>query len=80
MASVHHANDAMELGQEPLGPARSSCVISAMTETAISAGDWAPMSRPTGAWIRSVSAGLKPASASRERRAACVLLLPRLPM
>ncbi len=39
-----------------LGGKRSCAVISAMIETAISAGDTAPIGKPIGAWMRATSA------------------------
>src|SRR5262249_16470283 len=54
---------------------RRTAVICARIATAISAGDSAPMSRPTGPWMRAPSASLKPAAVSRPRRAACVFRL-----
>ena len=54
-------------------------VIWAMTLTAISPGVLAPMSRPTGAWIRAISSGVKPAAARRSTRLAWVFFDPRQP-
>ena len=52
----------------------------ALAETAISAGDNAPRSKPSGAWMRASSTAEKPASVSRCKRLAWVLRLPRAPM
>ena len=57
-----------------------AAVSCARTETAISAGDLAPMARPAGPWMRASAAASKPASDKRCRRAAWVFLLPSEPM
>ena len=44
---------------------RSRAVISAMMEMAISAGDTAPIASPIGAWMRAISASVRPASFRR---------------
>ena len=59
---------------------RRTAVIWARTETAISAGESAPMERPTGPWMRATSVGVKPAVARRSSRAPWVFRLPRAPM
>ena len=71
---------ALGLGQgnraEPHGCLRTR-VISARIETAISAGDRAPMSSPTGPWMRASACG--PRSASRSSRLPWVRVEPRQP-
>ena len=57
-----------------------AAVSCARTETAISAGDLAPMARPAGPWMRASAALSKPASDRRCRRAAWVFLLPSEPI
>ena len=59
---------------------RSSRVSSPRMATAISAGVTAPMSRPTGPWMRSSAVSSKPAALRRSSRAAWVRRLPREPM
>jgi hypothetical protein len=66
-------------GTEAHQPCLSRWVIWAMTEIAISAGDFAPISRPTGAWILPISASVKPFSVSRATRLAWVRVDPRQP-
>ena len=61
-------------------PRRSTVIISARMDTAISAGVFAPISRPAGPCRRCKSASLKPASCSRSHRAACVRRDPRHPI
>src|SRR5690606_26558585 len=53
---------------------------SARMASAISAGLTAPMDRPMGAWIRPISAGVKPACVSRSTRRPCVFREPSAPM
>src|SRR6185295_4799505 len=62
------------------GGMRSCAVISAMMETAISAGDTAPMSSPIGARIRAMSASEAPCARSRSARLACVFREPSAPI
>src|SRR5690606_34519616 len=57
--------------------ARTTC---ASTATAISAGLAAPMSRPIGAAMRSISSGFAPRASRRSTRLACVFRLPSAPM
>ncbi len=57
-----------------------AAVNCASTETAISAGDLAPMARPAGPWMRASAASSNPASDRRCSRAAWVFLLPREPI
>ena len=52
----------------------------ARIETAISAGDVAPKSRPMGPLIRAAASVLKPSSANRSKRDEWVRLLPRDPI
>ena len=49
-------------------------------DTAISAGDLAPMLRPTGPWMRENISSVMPTSASRSLRLAWVRRLPSAPM
>ena len=58
---------------------RRTWVIWASTESAISAGVLAPISRPTGAWMRAISSSENPASLSRASRLAWVFFDPRQP-
>ncbi len=58
---------------------RRTWVISATIEIAISAGDKAPIAKPTGPRMRLRAASSKPLAASRSRRAACVFREPRAP-
>ncbi len=69
-------------GAEPHGaaPRRRIAVICARIEVAISPGDRAPMSRPTGPWSRARAASSKPAARRRSRRRAWVRRLPRQPI
>ena len=63
-----------------VGFLRSAPTTSPSTETAISAGLTAPMSRPIGAWMRAIAVlgdGLQPAAA--RRRAAWVFREPSAP-
>ena len=64
---------------EPHQPCLNTCVISAMIDSAISAGLFAPMFRPTGAWILAISLAVNPASSSRATRLAWVRVDPRQP-
>jgi hypothetical protein len=59
---------------------RRVAVIWAMMLTAISAGVRAPMSSPTGAWMRAISSGEKPCAVSRSTRRAWVFFDPSAPM
>src|SRR5207248_7322387 len=61
-------------------PLRNTCVIWPRIETAISAGDTAPIERPIGPWIRPRSASVKPISLRRPQRAAWVRFEPSAPM
>lgn len=54
-------------------------VICARMDTAISAGVLAPISRPTGAWIRAICAAVRPAACNRSTRLAWVREDPRQP-
>ena len=74
---------ALRLGQGHLGEDhawRRIAVIWARMETAISAGESAPMESPTGPFTRAISSGEKPARARRPWRAAWVFLLPSAPI
>ena len=57
----------------------SAPITWASTATAISAGLDALMSRPIGAWMRSISSAVAPAASRRSTRLACVFLLPSAP-
>ena len=59
---------------------RRRSVSSAITEIAISAGDFAPISSPTGASMRAICASEKPASVNRATRFPCVRVDPKAPM
>src|SRR5262249_42306579 len=61
-------------------PRRSICVIWPRIETAISAGEPAPVGRRMGPWMRPRSASVKPISFSRSQRAACVRFEPSAPI
>src|SRR3954463_5149362 len=54
-----------ELHAERLRSLRRLATISARIETAISAGETAPISRPMGAWIRARSASVNPDAVRR---------------
>lgn len=58
---------------------RSVAVICAMIDSAISAGPFAPIANPTGAWIRAIAASETLAARSRSSRLAWVRLDPRQP-
>ena len=60
-------------------PLRSLSVIWAIMLTAISAGDLAPIFRPTGAWMRAIWSSVKPSAFSRSTRFAWVRVDPRHP-
>ncbi len=71
-------------GAEPARAAsaglRSVAISCARIATAISAGVAAPIGRPIGAAIWSISSVAKPEACSRETRAACVFRLPSAPI
>ena len=64
---------------KPHQPCLRVAVICAMMATAISAGDFDPMFRPTGALIRAMSASENPATVRRSTRLAWVRVDPRHP-
>ncbi len=77
---------ALGLGQRQIaephaaGSRRSTAVISAITESATSAGLTAPIARPAGPWMRASVGWSWPSAPRRSSRAAWVRLLPRAAM
>ncbi len=77
---------ALRLGQRQIaephaaGSRRSTFVISAITESATSAGLTAPIARPAGPWMRPSAGGSWPSAPRRSSLAAWVRLLPRAAM
>src|SRR6185437_3283254 len=63
-----------------LAGSRNCAVISAMTATAISDGDTAPIGRPIGAWMRAMSVSLAPSARNRSARLPWVFREPRAPI
>ena len=79
LAERHAAEYHAAASRAALPRLRSAPITSARIATAISAGDWAPILTPIGAWIRASASGPAPWPASRSSRLAWVFRLPSAP-
>src|SRR5262249_1846864 len=79
--SIAESHAAATLGAERASSRRArTSMIWPRIDTAISAGDLAPILRPTGPWMRANCSSVMPASAKRSLRLAWVRRLPSAPI